>query len=123
MIRRIIILILLFILSMLLERAHPLELCCIPLDRFPILRSEKELEDAQREIIARTEGKKSAFLDFSALELLAAGRNFAPRFYGGDDRSDLGDLGVMDPYLEANLDATVLIIDDTIVTQDDKTKR
>jgi len=123
MIRRIIIIILLFILTMLLERAHPLELCCIPLDRFPLLRSEKELEDAQRELIARTEGKTNAFPDFSTLELLAAGRNFAPRFYGGDDRNDLGDVGVMDPYLQANLDATVLIVDSTIVKQSEDDKR
>jgi len=117
MIRRGLVIILLFILSMLLERTHPVELCCVPVNHIPPLRSD-QVEAAQRELLGRAEGRKRAFLGMSTLELLAAGRKYGRALYGEDDRDDLDSASPpADAQVEANMDATVLIVDESIVSQ------
>ena len=99
-------------LAILLRQMTPVQLCCI---RIPVAgqpKNEAEVEKMQAQLADRSEG--SFLHDLNTVRLRAKARKFGTYVYGPDDRFDLfaGPVQKLDARLQANVDATALIIND-----------
>jgi hypothetical protein len=89
---------------------YPVEVCCLPDLNVPKI-SREDVPELHREILRRSaHNAPQSFQGLSNRQLVTLMNRWGPLIYGPDRRSDLASLEHVDPRIEINRAATVIIV-------------